>query len=318
MEDNFANQMTLTLKLNSLALTPFSDQLPPSDKYLWIVDIMEATGYEYELTDKELIFKYPDVVCTDLYGNTQNITDLYIRLQLGSRNYDAKKPAFRRMSGTVKQISNRYLHSHLSGDFNSWTTAMCFGNSVDIQRQNFDEALIMLLTTLDMFLKTESSNSNPYVRIATMSDNMRGELTYYSYNHNMIRDNLNLIESVVLIKTDDGYKLDVVFVKNVDEQLVEQDIVSYHMKGKWFSATSNTTTFFETLGVNNDLLSFKGQDVQFKVMDGTDEVRVKLPCGQFKKNIITYINNRFSDANSVQHFFTTFGITQHEDSTESR
>lgn len=300
--------------------TSFSQLMTAQEKYDWIVGVMDSYGYEYEIQyvgigSYVLIFKYPDTTCTDIYGNVEPITDLYIKLYLGERRDEYKYPYFRRMSGTLRQINKNYIHSHLNGYINQWTRTMCFGNSVDIIRTNFDDALILLLTSLDLFLKTESSNNVPYIRITNLNTNLRNQLNEYSYGYSTLARYFEYVENVVLVKIPDGYKLDVIFKNGLDDKLMEDGITSYCMNGYWFSST-NSASFYETYNISKQTLKFKDQNVEYKIIDSTD-ISVKLPCGQFKKNIVKAINDKFNGRESITHWITSFGTSRTQDSITS-
>lgn len=79
--------------------------------YHLVVNVIKSHGYEYQLDNDSIYIKIPDVVCTNIYGQSQDITGMMIRIYISGGCYIYGK----RFSFTPEQWYSQYNHSHLSG-----------------------------------------------------------------------------------------------------------------------------------------------------------------------------------------------------------
>jgi len=132
--------------------------------YHLVINVIKSHGYEYQLDNDSIYIKIPDVVCTNIYGQSQDITGMMIRICISGGCYIWG----RRFSFTPEQWYSSYNHSHLSG-FSNTFESFCFGSEINVHSYMndyyeaiFHERLDWLLHYMPVYLSQESTNTNPY------------------------------------------------------------------------------------------------------------------------------------------------------------
>lgn len=243
-------------------------------------------GLDYEILERAIVFKWPDTVCTDVYGATTNITDLYFQL----RNEFAGNIMYaRRMSATKTQIARSYCHSHIYVDgLKKWTSSICTGAS-NLSHEYFLVTLIKWLAYLPEFVAQESTNTRPYVSISGLNN-------VYSSSEINIGDNYLTLPQLLLFlphvrfRTKHNNGLDYVVCEIQDNESFELEmlnlnLVGYHVNGRWYK-----TLDFERY--NNHVaesFKFKGKDITFNVLD-KEVAKPPTLCLKYKEIILTQLN----------------------------
>lgn len=285
------NETIKALIINNYRL--FSDNsLTPQEQYDNLVFILESSGLEYDIQQSGIYIKYPDTPCVDVYGNSTMIRDLYINLTWNGTI------RFRRFTFTEYEERANYIHSHLSGSTNQWTTTYCFGNSVTFNTsQHLDVKLVTLIGLLPLFVNTESTNHSPYQRIS----NLYSFVDMVQKSTNMVLDQkyLKLFNDNLTIRLVKKEFLDIVidipeFL--LDQYCTENEKYSYHYNGCWYKNKLSPRLTQESRS-STDFV-FKGQPIDY-VLIPVKEVDIQPQiCGQTKENIKSYYEHKLKSSTS--------------------
>jgi len=190
--------------------------------YQLIIGVINSHGYEYQLTRNSIYIRLPNVVCTNVFGSTQDITDMIIQIYYKRGEIYIRG---RRFSYTPEQWFSAYNHSHLSGFSNAFNS-FCFGNTTPVisyfndgYRGLFHEKLDWLLHYMPIYLSQESTNDNPYKELSKirLAGSMTAELT-------LDNNYLDYLDHVILKQTvkDRQPTIAVELKDSIDDSLIEQ------------------------------------------------------------------------------------------------
>jgi len=152
-----------------------------------------------------ILIYFPKFNISNSEGRTHEILDLYIRLEfngiLDTGPYLKSQITGFRTTLTEKEKSSGYIHSHIYSDSDYFDyfnenydgcnyRSFCLGTSevgdliqLIIGAETFDKNLFELfLLTLDSYVKWESLEGGPYIRMSQISM-VRGNTGRYSYNN---------------------------------------------------------------------------------------------------------------------------------------
>ena len=236
--------------------------------YHLVVNVIKSHGYEYQLTEDSIYIKMPDVICTNVYGNTQDITGMIIQIKVKTGIYING----RRFSFTPEQWYSKYNHSHLSCFENNFEN-FCFGTVInvsaymnDYREGIFHEKLDWLLHYMPVYLSQESTHTNPYkeisrVRFPGMSNS---NLTFRS-NH------LDYLDHIMLKYNQ--HNITVELKESINQILIEQ--------GYGVFIDKNTKQEFTGLNVNykpdyydlqENPFKFRGKIIEVKLNDSKTKI----------------------------------------------
>ena len=279
------------------------------DVYHLIIDVINSHGYEYQITKEGIFIKIPDVVCTNVYGSTQDITDMMIKITI-HYSYSFEITG-RRFSFTPEQWYSEYNFSHLSG-FSNHFSSFCFGNSVDVYKYFnretkgfFHEKLDWLLHYMPIYLSQESTLTNPYKQLSHVRfPGSRDSRLYLKHNY------LNYLDHIVLKYN----KADIVveLKDTINDVLIKDNYAVYINK--------ETKKEYSALDFSYKPAEYKLQDNPFKFRGKTIIVKLnesktkpedyeKLPSEEIKKQII---NKYESTINSNEFISSCISRTESE------
>lgn len=152
------------------------------------VTLPSTTDFEIrKFNDKEytLILHYPKVEVTNSANEHYIAYDFFIKILFGTdptKTYVTyKNMSFTRTTVTEKEYEGNWFHPHIKGTIGAFSSNFCLGsgplkNLIQMISDGgtfhlTNTAVFALLTNLDTYLKWESIEGGPYVRIPTLLSN---------------------------------------------------------------------------------------------------------------------------------------------------
>ena len=243
----------------------------------WTYDFLESLHWEWDCDEYDIILKYPDTHCTNVYGQTTPITDLYIRFN------GCDHISMRRCSFTYAQYDAKYVHSHVNAEsrIHDWTSKICFGPNMSFIERDlpFDEQLIRIVSLLPDFIETESTNNTPYKYIS--------KLPIYTNPYGSVQLNTRLVADFVknvpiqwfLSSIDGVYQLLMNDDKELgDKWLIENKFMGYYLNNTWYA---NCMKEDRPEKIENIDFSFRDKNVNLVIKSHPSEIGQiinKRPC----------------------------------------
>ena len=145
----------------------------------WLYDENDNPVYEIKQIPIVVIY-YPEITVQS--SSNRNISHKVVDCWLKFEDFDTS-PTFTRTSLTVGEYDSRYFHSHASQNtFGSWST-ICTGGSDSPFAQAFtgfcenaklgelsEELMWYYLTAFEEGLQTESTRTNPHIKISSINN----------------------------------------------------------------------------------------------------------------------------------------------------
>lgn len=273
----------------------FSNQIEEVDDFAnWLYNFLEGLSWEWDCSSTNIILKYPDSFCTNVYGQKTPITDLYVKIDYNGN------VEMRRCSFTYAQESGRYLHSHVNMQTHlySWSSAICFGPNMSFKGLGlpFDEQLIRVVSLLPDFIETESTNHSPYKYIS--------KLPLYSNQYKdvvmmgRVSDFISKVPIRVSLPSINGtYQILISADKELtDKWLIENNFTGYFVNGLWYKDCIN-----EDKPETRKSITFKFRDEPVDLViksDTTDTVNTanKIPCEIARQEILKQVYDSIIDS----------------------
>lgn len=152
------------------------------------VTLPSTTDFEIKKTltnEFILILHYPKVEITNSANEHYTAYDFFIKILFGTDSTNTyviyKNMSFTRTTVTEKEYEGNWLHPHIKGTIGAFSSNFCLGTGplrtllhILSDGGTFhltNTAVFALLTNLDTYLKWESIEGGPYVRIPTLLSN---------------------------------------------------------------------------------------------------------------------------------------------------
>lgn len=263
--------------------------------YGLLVSTIKKHELEYWFDEHTLIVKMNDTICTNIYGKTQNITDMYLYISL----YD-QYIGGRRMSFTKEQWYSGYSHSHLGS--NRLLGSFCFGKVNKVNEYLFDknelfhERLDWLLYFMPSYLSEESTDTAPHIFLSNV------RLPPVGRSSDCLRQPFRYVDYIKLkITNNNGPYISVDLDNSIDEKLIDDGYYIYKgVDGKECTAVDLTyDPTPEMIEYNSKrAFRFRGKVIPIKLIES--EVKesnlTKVASPKIKQDIIKHyesiINNR--------------------------
>jgi hypothetical protein len=276
---------------------------------------VEYYGEEFvDFNEFDFTILYPEIIIENSHGKKHLIKELYVNLNLEEGCISNIKGLRGHLS--LKEYNSNYLHSHLRPRNSTSYHNFCLGENTPISnfrhiKLDSDELILSFFTTLDAYVRWESLEGGPYIRIQSIGDN-----TGLNLSNIILKKNLKRF----LIRYKNELFLTYNLVKNkleVDVNLITplinkiSTVIGKELSQGNFEIFSNEKyEEYKCVNTINLLEKFKEKYIDLKIYSGISDKEKEtkslidystlIAHPKIKNYIIKQINTKLNELNYVK------------------
>jgi len=239
-----------------------------------------------------LLIRFPEIVITNRDKRNHNIKDLFVWLSFGidsGHNFFMSSNLYgARATVNSAEYHSRYRHSHLQTGNEPNFVNFCQGGGTPTSiataelRSNFTmEKFELFLYQLSTYVRYESLEGGPYIRMENIRGRSRStrsvepERDLDHYIEIVKMKNLQLPVKTAVVNGNEQFVFndkDPVFLKELGEVTRTPYVKTANGSFEPLGSTDQTLSDSDKRSLTRDLFEFRGERIQFKVVDPTDNV----------------------------------------------
>lgn len=276
-----------------------------------------------DLQENDIIIWFPKLTVTNEHDKSIDITDLYVKVPIGTEGTINGGFSIIRSSYTLEQIYKGYCHSHVTSiydkRYNLWRTP-CLGTGpirntiLSLNREYSEDMWKLFCVELDKYLRVESLSGVPYIKLETVTKyntykytlevasyipegytNIDKFINYiiskkpfrFNYNNGIIGIAMSNTEFIVTLSN-----LFIEWYNNLEEpkwsvtDLYDCYIIVKGIIENNMISTLSPISEVSTSSIETDILTFKGEQIKLKIIHSTDKENYSIFLGP---SVVSYI-----------------------------